>query len=310
MEPNNYPALDKQFTLTEAEEEAYQQLLSRQEKGEELKPGEWEAFDALAARRRRRAELDEFRLAGKIGSLGDWVGVPAERNEQTNLPAKIRLYEQGKQHRTSPASLKAFANDELARQPDLKVKAIREANLYYGSDADKYQIQLDFVEQVYAGFYEYVERDLAKLAGGTVAIPEATATLPTPTSTSKRQQAGTPTENRVADNIDALFSWNFKTTHCDRLAKMVELHPPDEEFEKVGKANTKIWAVVKAIKTGRASSSYSSKTEAALAKALGKRYGYTVSSKLSKVNENTELLTSLEHLKHMIAVWREQGDIR
>lgn len=306
MEPNNYSALDKRFTLTEAEEEAYQQLLNRQEKGGELKPGEWEAFDALAARRRRRADLDEFRELGVAGSLGDWAGIPADRNEQSNLPAKIRLYEQGKQHRTSPASLGAFANDELARQPDLKVKAIREANLYYGSDADKYQIQLDFVEQVYAGFYEYVERDLTKLVGCTAAIPEATVALPTPTSTSKKQQAGTPTGNRVDDNIDALFSWRFKTTHCDRLAKMVDLCPPIEAFEKVGHANTRIWAVVKTIKSGK---SYSSKTEAALARELGNRYGYVVSNKLSKVNENRELSGFLEHLKHHIAKWKEQGEI-
>jgi len=124
----------------------------------------------------------------------------------------------------------------------------------------------------------------------------------------KKRPAGTATGIRVAENIDAVFNWGFLTTHCDRLAKMLDLCPPNEDFEQVSNANTKIWALAKSIK-GRGGQSYSAKTEASLARMLGARYGYTVSGKLTNVKENAELATSTIHLQDSIQRWKNNKEI-
>lgn len=301
--PDNYPALDKRFTLTEAEEQAFQLFLNRQEQGENLKPEEGEYFDSLATRRHRRADLDDFRKWGEVGAFGDWQGIAPDMHEHNNLPAKIKAYEQAKQHRTTPASIKALAVDELARQSDLKDRAIREANLYYGADADKYQIKLDFIEQVYAAFQAHVERDRAQLSG--FSTKEPLITVPS-IGRGKKPQAGTPTGVRSPESLDEFFTWKFNTTHCDRLAKMAELCPPDRDFDKVSNAHTKIWAVVKAIKSG----GYSSVSEGKLAKELGRRYGYMVANKLTNVSKNAELSDILTNLKHHITLWKDSGELK
>lgn len=121
----------------------------------------------------------------------------------------------------------------------------------------------------------------------------------------KKPVAGTATGHCDPQDLDDCFSWRFKTSHCDRLAKMVDLCPPGQPFAAVGRPNTKIWAVVRAIKAG----GYSAKTGAALAKLLGLRYGYTVAGKLTNVKTNAELENALGYLNDTIRNWKESKEI-
>lgn len=119
--------------------------------------------------------------------------------------------------------------------------------------------------------------------------------------------AGTPTGTRDFSCLDYAFSCGFKTEHCDRLAQSLDLCPPDQTFERVNNAHTKIWVLVDAI---RSSESYSMLTANKLAKLLGKRYGYTVADKLTKKSENKDYHASIRLVCDSIKRMEKQGEFK
>jgi hypothetical protein len=144
---------------------------------------------------------------------------------------------------------------------------------------------------------------------------EAPAVPPSPAQSATKieqvhkriKEAGTPIEGeRLPKSIDALFTYQFKTVDCDELARMLDLCPPEDEFERDSNANVKIWAVIKALSEG----DFLAVPDSEFAIALGKRYGYNVSAKLTKQRENKRFQSYRQHLTNTIRRWKSAGRIR
>lgn len=126
----------------------------------------------------------------------------------------------------------------------------------------------------------------------------------------KSALAGQPTGVRDKRSIDDCFVFGFRTEHCDQLAEKLDLCPPDKSFELVDNANTKIWILVSAIIGSDKEEAYSLKNARKLTEILGRRYGYTVSLKLSNKNTNKEYETSLPLIKDAIERMKNKGEFK
>jgi hypothetical protein len=194
-----------------------------------------------------------------------------------------------------------------------------ETNVSPRSRALYFRHKIRATVSLYHGIREVYEAHLPKAFGRRANLPayylEAPAVPPSPAQSATKieqvhkriKEAGTPIEGeRLPKSIDALFTYQFKTVDCDELARMLDLCPPEDEFERDSNANVKIWAVIKALSEG----DFLAVPDSEFAIALGKRYGYNVSAKLTKQRENKRFQSYRQHLTNTIRRWKSAGRIR